>query len=89
MSAFPVGNTVNLRAEFRIAGVLVDPDTVTSEIRPPNAAPYMITPTKLSTGVYSSTLTPEVVGAWHYRFVGSGAAIASRVGAFAIYGDGF
>lgn len=73
------GATVRLQATFKVSGTETDPNTVTLKVKDPSGTTTSYTYaagelTKDSTGVYYKDVTPDDVGAWTYRFIGTGAA---------------
>jgi len=48
-----------------------DPGAVTVRVLDPNGVETVMTPSKVSIGVYQTPLDPAVPGVWYYRFEGS------------------
>ena len=66
-----IGQTVVLQATFKdIAGVLVDPSSVTLTIEDPSGDETTPVPTNPSVGVYQHPLDLDEVGDWDYRWEG-------------------
>lgn len=80
-----IGNRVRMSAAFTTAaGAAVDPTTVTLTVRPPSGAASTPSPAKDSTGNYHADVTPDLVGDWRYRWIGSGALVAAGEGEFLV-----
>lgn len=85
VSTYELGQLVTLSVEFRnAAGTLVDPTSVKFRLqKPDNSIVELVYPTdgalqKTSTGKYFTDYTPATAGAYTYRFIGTGAAVAAK-----------
>ena len=79
-----VGTMVNMTTTFTDStGVLVDPATVTGELMPPGGADVVIlTPVRISLGIWQMSYEVETPGVHQYRMVGTGAVSAAGEGNF-------
>ena len=85
MNQYIVGTLVTMTVTFRDAnGSLVDPTTVTAEIRLPDQTVVDLTSgiAHPSTGVYSANYLTSQNGLHQYRFNGAGTVKAAQEGAF-------
>ena len=77
-SEFVIGSRVAIECDFRVGGVLSDPDVVVCRVLSPNAVlstfTYPDSPelTKDAVGVYRCEFIVGVVGPWGVRFEGRG-----------------
>jgi len=77
-SEFVVGSRVAVECDFRLGGVLADPNVVLCRVLSPNAVlttytfPDSLEMAKDAPGVYRCEFTAGVVGPWGVRFEGSG-----------------
>lgn len=75
MNAFDVGDTVRLTATFRDPdGNLMDPASVTLQIRKPSGEVVSVPVVRDSTGVYHGDVTVDESGLWTYRWYAPGGA---------------
>lgn len=88
-STYELGQLLTLSVEFRnAAGILVDPSTVKFRLQKPDGAivelVYLIDAAlqKTSTGKYFTDFTPSMPGAYTYRFIGTGSAVAANQNEF-------
>lgn len=82
METVVAGNTIRLRGTFRnTARVLTNPTTVTLRHQDPSGNVTVVAAgdiTNESTGVYYYDLVVDEAGVWKYRFVGTGALVATN-----------
>jgi hypothetical protein len=81
---YDIGDRVIMTAEFRSAGVLVDPLTVTCSVQPPDGDALSVPVEQLSLGVYSAAIDPTLHGTWWYRFTATGAYTGAEEQSFRI-----
>lgn len=91
MNEYEIGNLIRLSAEFRDeSDALVDPTTVTCQVKAPQTAPANLPVTRLSLGKYIALVTTAAPsGRWAYRFDGTGAVVAAIEGQFRVLGTDF
>ncbi len=75
---YTVGDVARETAEFRVAGVLTNPTTITATVVAPDGTTSTPTPVQDSTGVYHVDVTVNQAGAWFVRIVGTGTAAGAR-----------
>ena len=73
------GSTIRLQATFAVSSTNTDPTTVTLKTENPSGTQATYTyalaqVTKSATGVYYKDVTPDAVGTWVYRWIGTGNA---------------
>jgi hypothetical protein len=80
VASYDRGDMVELKGTFtNDAGTLTNPTAVTCRVKNPNGVITVYVYgvdgalTRPSTGVYTLALTPDIAGAWTYRFEGTGA----------------
>lgn len=83
------GTEVNVDFFPKQSGVAVDPTAVTFEYRTPGWGVKTVTPTKITTGQYRATFTPEYAGMLFYRFEGTGSPTVSIEGSFLVERSAF
>jgi hypothetical protein len=84
-NSYIIGNILVLSGVFKTAaGVLIDPTTVTLNVRLPDGTTVTPAVTHDSTGMYHANYQPAIGGIFYYRFVGTGAAIAAAQQQFTI-----
>ncbi len=80
-SLYEPGTQVRLSNIFSVAGTDTDPTTVQLKVKDPAGAvttyDYPATVTKDSTGHFHRDITPTVIGRWFYKWIGTGAVIAT------------
>ena len=83
MNTYGIGTAVQLSGSFITpAGVYVDPTTVSCEITFPNGYVQTISGgsiTRIALGQYQVDFTGPSAGIFKYRWVGTGAVLASNV----------
>lgn len=89
MTEFDIGDTVTLRVDFKVSGVLTDPTTITLSVADPsgNIDNYTYagaTVTRESTGAYLKSITGDEAGEWSATWTGTGACAASATRRFAV-----
>lgn len=74
MADYEIGTTVRLSMEFRTrsTNALVNPSTVTLDLRSPSGVESVVTVVNDSTGLYHGDVTPDAAGKWDYRWEGNG-----------------
>lgn len=83
MINYDVGNIVVLGVSFATAAnVQVDPTAVFLSVKTPDGIIAVLTPTRVSTGVYSYNYTLVQAGIHFYRFTGTGVVTAAADGQF-------
>ena len=93
MNEYDYGDTVTLRATFKVDSVLTDPTTVSLSVTDPSgdATVYTYagtTVTKDSTGVFSKALACSEAGEWVAVWTGTGDCAAVGTRRFAIRRSG-
>ena len=84
--SYVVGQTVTLRAEFKVDNVLTNATSVTLDVKKPiSGTTTNPVVTNASTGVYTATVTVDEVGYWNYRWEGTGTAAGVQEGTFYIH----
>ncbi len=80
-SLYEPSTQVRLSSIFSVDGADTDPTTVQLKVRDPAGAvttyDYPATVTKDSTGHFHHDVVPVTIGRWYYRWIGTGAVIAS------------
>ena len=85
INQYLLGNMIRLSVSFQDSeGELVDPTSVTLEIKRPDGVTEMPTPSKEAVGKYYFDYTPSVIGMHYYNFQGFGAVVAMSQGQFLI-----
>ena len=86
--SFVVGDTVTIKATFKVDGVLTTPTTTTITVQDPEWTKSYPTVLSVSTGVRSCTYTPTQAG-WHrWQVEGTGVAARVKQGAFYVKTSG-
>ena len=80
--SFVVGDTVKLRAEFRVADVLTNPTAVVLTIEEPDGTDQTPSVTADSTGKKSAVFAPDQTGYHNWRWDATGTAAGRREGRF-------
>ena len=82
VNTYDKGDTIRLKAEFKVSSVYTDPTAVTLKVK--NAAGVISTYTyalaeitKLSTGIYYKDISINDDGIWFYKFEGTGTVAAA------------
>lgn len=83
--SFVVGDTVKLRAEFRVSDVLTNPTVTTLTIEEPDGTDQTPAVSADSTGKKSATFTPDQTGTHYWRWDGTGSAPGRQEGEFYVY----
>jgi hypothetical protein len=83
------GDTVRLKAEFKVSSVLTDPTAVTLKVKDAAGTTSTYTYalaeiTKSSVGVYYKDIAITDDGIWYYRFEGTGAVTAAGESQFEV-----
>ncbi len=75
MREFSIGDAPTIRGTFRSSenGPLADPTTITVIVRTPAGVESTSTATRVSTGIYTHTVSLTASGTWKIRFKGAGA----------------
>jgi len=73
------GGAIRVQATFAVGGVNTDPTTVTLKVKSPDGSVSTYTyelgeVTKSAEGIYNKEITPNAVGKWWYRWIGTGTA---------------
>ena len=71
---YAVGTQVTMQAVFRdiVTGNLVNPTTVECKVMQPNREVVVCTANNVSTGTFTATFTPSIIGGHSYKFQGTG-----------------
>lgn len=87
-SSFVIGDTVRIRARFKVDNVLTNPTTCTMVVQEPDLTQHSLSVTNVSTGVRQGTYTSDTEG-WHrVRIEGTGTAAGVRETAFYVASSG-
>ena len=82
VNTYDKGDTIRLKAEFKVSSVYTDPTTIVLKVK---SASGVITTytyalaqvTKLSTGIYYKDVSLTDDGIWYYHFEGTGTVAAA------------
>jgi len=82
VNTYDKGDTIRLKAEFKVSSVLSDPTTVTLKVKSAVGVTSTYTYgageiTKDAVGVYHKDVSVDDDGVWYYRFIGTGAVAAA------------
>ena len=83
-SEYELGDTVELRAEFRVATVLTNPSAVTFSVKSPSGVTSAPAASAVSTGIHRTTVVANEHGVWYYRSEGTGPAAGVAESAFRV-----
>jgi hypothetical protein len=77
-----MGQSVKVSSSFAVDDVATDPTTVTLVVKDPEGEETTYTYalgeiTRVSAGVYTKDISPDMVGTWWYWFYGTGACAAA------------
>ena len=86
--SFVIGDTIKIKATFKVDGVLTNPTTCTITVQEPDWDQITLTISNDGTGVRSGTYQPDESG-WHrWQVEGTGTAAGVRQGAFYVKSSG-
>jgi len=89
-NCYDLGTAIVLTGNFADAsGTPADPGAVTLRVLDPNGVEQVITPSKISTGVYQAPLDPLIPGVWFYRFEGASPVDTAAEANFVVAGSQF
>lgn len=79
MASYLEGSTIRLTATFVVGGSNTDPTTVTLKLENPSGTQTTYTYAagqivRSAKGIYYRDVTPDAVGEWTYRYIGTGDA---------------
>lgn len=85
INEYLIGQRVRISAAFTDAdGDPADPTTVVLTIKTPAGVTSTLSTTNDTAGSYHSDTTPDAVGQWWYRWVGTGTVVAAAEGTFLV-----
>jgi len=88
-SPYLEGSTIRLSVVFTVSGTATDPTTVTLKTENPSGTQTSYTyaagtVSRDSAGAYHKDITPDAVGLWTYRYIGTGTAAGVAESTFRI-----
>lgn len=70
---------------FKVAGAVTDPTVVSVTVTSPSGVVAAVTPTKVSTGVYTTDVVSNEAGEWQAVWTGTGAATDTEVVSWTVF----
>lgn len=81
---YDIGDRVTVASNFTTGGTAFNPSTVVFTYQAPSGTQATAALSNPQTGTFTSTVDPDEIGIYQYRFVGTGGTPVSEYGEFTV-----